>query len=43
MESPGHHANIMNPKAQHMGAGFNSNGNYWAQVFGASNTEGCSA
>ncbi|PRW58345.1 SCP-like extracellular [Chlorella sorokiniana] len=43
MNSPGHRANILSRKAQHMGAGFNSRGNYWAQVFGASSSSGCSS
>lgn len=41
--SAGHKANILNASLRHMGAGrAESNGPYWTQLFGASNSQGCS-
>ena len=33
MNSEGHRKNILNPKFTHIGIGYVSNGNYWAQFF----------
>ncbi|WP_110943531.1 CAP domain-containing protein [Virgibacillus senegalensis] len=33
MDSPGHRKNILNENLTHIGVGFDSNGNYWTQMF----------
>ncbi|WP_164992571.1 CAP domain-containing protein [Streptomyces sp. L2] len=36
MKSPGHRANILNPRLKEIGIGVDANGSYWTQDFGAS-------